>query len=272
MFVSAADESFLVDVADGVLRLSFNRPETGNAVPASMVPSLIELFVRAQADSAIRAILVRGEGRIFSAGGDVAGFKRSLGQSADERRADFAERLPRLRALVEAVIAFDRPIVASIRGAAAGAGLLYPLAADVVLGDSTAMFVFAHQKIGLSIDGGLAALLPQVVGERMARMLTLTAAAVNAQDALRMGILHRIVEAGDLEAEAAKVARRLANAPQVAIRQIKTMLLAAPHRTLGEILDAETAGIVACVGEQDFAEGVSAFLEKRPAIFPSTQQ
>lgn len=271
MFVSAADESFLVDVADGVLRLSFNRPEFGNAIPAAMVPALTDLFVQAQADPRIRTILVRGEGRMFSAGGDVAAFKRSLEQSSDERRADFAERLPRLRKLVEAVIAFDRPIVASIRGAAAGAGLLYPLAADVVVGDATAMFVFAHQKIGLSVDGGVTALLPQVVGERMARMLALTAAVVNAQDALRLGILHRIVEAQDLESEAMKVARRLAKAPQVALRHTKAMLLAAPNRTLGEILDAETAGIVACVGEPDFAEGVSAFLEKRAAVFPSTR-
>jgi len=271
MVQSAGDGSYLVDVKDGVLRLSFNRPEFGNAVPTTAVPDLIKLFEEAQADPAIRAILVRGEGRMFSAGGDVAAFKRSLEQSAKERQADFAERLPRLRKLVERVVAFDRPIVASIRGAAAGAGLLYPLVADYVIGDETATFVFAHQKIGLSPDGGVTALLPQVVGLRRARTLLLTAAKVDADEALQLGILHRIVAADTLEDEAAKMAARFARAPQRAIRLAKQMVNATPDRSLAEQLDAETAGIVECVGDDDFAEGVSAFMEKRAASFPSTR-
>jgi 2-(1,2-epoxy-1,2-dihydrophenyl)acetyl-CoA isomerase len=270
MFVSAEDNSYRVEIDRGVLRLSFNRPEFGNAVPSTAVPALIALFRNAQSDPAIRAILVRGEGRIFSAGGDVAGFKRSLAQSATERQADFAERLPRLRLLVEAVIAFDRPIVASIRGAAAGAGLLYPLAADLVIGDDSATFVFAHQKIGLSPDGGITLLLPQVVGQRTARMLMLTAAKLDAAEAMRLGILHRIVSAETLEDASMLAAVRLARAPQRAIRLAKQMLVGASRRSIGEILDAETAGIVECVGDEDFSEGVSAFMEKRAAIFPST--
>lgn len=271
MIQSATDGSYLVEVQDGVLRLSFNRPEFGNAVPSSATPQLAALFAAAQADPAIRCILVRGEGRIFSAGGDVAGFKRSLEQTKEERSADFAARLKILRGVVEAVIAFDRPIVASIRGAAAGAGLLYPLAADYVIGDATATFVFAHQKVGLSPDGGVTVLLPQVVGERMARTLLLTAAKVDADEAQGLGMLHRIVDAEALEDEAMKMARRLARAPQLAIRSAKQMLTAAPFRTIGERLDAETAGIVACVADDDFAEGVGAFLEKRASSFPSAR-
>lgn len=271
MFVSAEDGSYLVEIERGVLRLSFNRPDFGNAIPTGAVPGLTALFQAAQADRAVRTILVRGEGKIFSAGGDVAGFKRSLAQSAAERQADFAERLPRVRKLVEAVTAFDRPIVASIRGAAAGAGLLYPLAADLVIGDPTAAFVFAHRNMALIPDGGITLLLPKVVGERTARMLTITGARLEAEEALRLGLLHRIVAADKLEDEAMQAAVRLARAPQAAISLTKQMLLAAPRRMPGEILDAESAGIVQCVGDEDFAEAVSAFMDKRPALFPSTK-
>lgn len=270
MIQSAEDQSYLVEVIDGVLRLSFNRPQFGNAIPTTAVPGLTQLFHAAQADKAIRCILVRGEGKVFSAGGDVAAFSRSLEQDVETRQADFAQRLPRARGLVEAIAAFDRPIVTSVRGAAAGAGLFYPLVADYAIGDETATFVFAHQKVALSPDGGVTVVLPQVVGTRMARMLLLTAAKVDADEALRLGMLHRIVPAETLEDEAMKMAKRLARAPQLAITTAKKLVNDAPHQTLGEILDAETAGIVGCVGDPDFAEGVRAFMEKRQAAFPST--
>lgn len=271
MIESAEDGSYLVELADGVLRLSFNRPQFGNAIPKTAVPGLTDLFRVAQATPQIRCILVRGEGKIFSAGGDVASFSESIKQDVAARQADFARRLPLARGLIEAIAAFDRPIVASVRGAAAGAGLFYPLAADYAIGDETAAFIFAHQRVGLTPDGGVTAVLPQVVGVRMARMLLMTAARVDAAEALRLGILHRIVAADALEDEALKVAKRLARAPQTAIRLAKTMVNASPARTLSEILDSETNGIVACVGDDDFAEGVTAFMEKRAPDFPSTR-
>ncbi|NWK98347.1 crotonase [Sphingobium lactosutens] len=271
MIQSAEDQSYLVELVDGVLRLSFNRPQSGNAIPKTTVPQLIDLFHASQADPSVRCILVRGEGKVFSAGGDIAGFAKSIEQDVETRQADFARRLPLARKLVEAIAAFDRPIVTSVRGAAAGAGLFYPLVADYAIGDETAAFVFAHQRVALSPDAGVTAVLPQVVGTRMARMLLMTAAKVEAREALRLGILHHIVPADALEDEAMKVARRLARAPQLAIKTAKKMVNDAPHQTLAEILDAETAGIVACVGDPDFAEGVRAFLEKRPTSFPSTQ-
>lgn len=271
MIQSAEDGSYLVDLTDGVLRLSFNRPQFGNAIPKTAVPGLTELFRVAQATPEVRCILIRGEGKVFSAGGDVASFAESIKQDTATRQADFARRLPLARTLVEAIAAFDRPIVTSVRGAAAGAGLFYPLVADYAIGDETATFVFAHQRVGLSPDGGVTAVLPLVVGVRMARVLLMTAAKVDAAEALRLGMLHRIVDADALEEEATKMARRLAKAPQTAIRHAKKMVNASPSLTLGEILDNETDGIVACVGDDDFAEGVTAFLEKRGPVFPSTR-
>ena len=187
MFEAHENGDYLVQLENGVLRVSFNRPKFGNAIGQTMVPGLVQLFRDAQESVQVRSILIRGEGKIFSAGGDVAGFVRSLEQDVPSRQADFSRRLSNLRVLVETVLAFDRPIVVSVRGAAAGAGLLYPLAADYVIGDPTALFIFAHQGVALCPDGGVSALLPQVVGQRMARSLVLTAARVKADEALRLG-------------------------------------------------------------------------------------
>lgn len=269
MIETPEDNSYVVDLADGLLTLTFNRPEAGNAIPSTAVPHLIRLFESAQADLGVRAILIRARGKVFSAGGDVAGFAKSLTQSREERAADFGARLRRLESLVPAVLAFDRPIVAAVRGAAAGAGLLYPLAADVALGDESATFVFAHQRIGLSPDGGVSYVLPRVVGPRIARMLMLTAAKVDAEEALRIGLLTRLVPAETLDVEAVKLARRLVQAPLTAVRQTKRLMTASADATIADQLRGETDGIVACVTDPDFDEGVTAFVEKRPARFTS---
>jgi len=271
MFEAPEDQSFLVALDGGVLRLTFNRPEFGNAVPAANVPRLIALFQAAQTDPAIRCILISAKGKVFSAGGDVAGFTKSLEQDIDVRQADFARRLGLVAKLVEAVCVFDRPIIVAMPGPAAGAGLLYPLAADVVMGDASAAFVFAHQRIGLSPDGGVTSLLPLTVGDRMARMLLLTAAKVDAAEALRLGMLHRIVPTESLESESLKQAHGFAAAPQRAIAVAKRLTNTGWQHRLADQLQAEADGIVACVADPDFAEGVAAFMEKRKAKFPSAQ-
>lgn len=269
MLQTPEDRSYIVEISDGVLRLSFNRPEFGNAIPSQNIPLLIDLFREAKTSPEVRSILIRGEGKVFSAGGDVAGFGRSLEQSKEERAADFERRLGIAAELAKAVTAFDGGIVTAVRGAAAGAGLFYPLVADVALGDPSATFVFAHQRVGLTPDGGLTTVLPQVVGVRMARNLVLTSAKVDAEEALRLGMLNQIVAADDLDDKAMKIARRFASAPQFALKTAKQIINATPDRSLDEMLEAERAGIVGCVADDDFEEGVRAFLEKRAAKFPS---
>lgn len=271
MLHAPEDRSYLVEIAEGVLTLSFNRPEAGNAIPSQNIPLLADLFREAQASSYVRSILIRGEGKVFSAGGDVAGFKRSLEQSKEDRAEDFGRRLGVAGEFAKAVWAFEGGIVTAVRGAAAGAGLFYPLIADYAIGDPSAAFVFAHQRVGLTPDAGLTTVLPQVVGVRMARALLLSAAKLDAEEALRLGMLNDIVPPDELDAKALKIAKRFAEAPQLAFKTTKAMINATPHRTLNEMLDAERAGIVSCVSDDDFDEGVRAFLEKRQAAFPSAR-
>jgi 2-(1,2-epoxy-1,2-dihydrophenyl)acetyl-CoA isomerase len=262
-----AAEAFLVDRADGILTLSFNRPDHGNAIPSSAVPLLIELFLSVAKDPDVKVIIVRGNGKNFSAGGDVQAFARSLDQSVEERRTDFGPRLDRVAALVEAYLALDVPVIATCRGGVAGAGLMYALGADYVLADESAAFVFAHQRVGLIPDSGVSFLLPRVVGERRAMQLVLGAARIDAQEACRIGIVTRIVEAETLDEEVHKLAEKLARGPSAVMQSAKRLIRASSFTSLDRHLVTERDAIVMCVGEAAFEEGVRAFVEKRSPDF-----
>lgn len=265
------NREYVVEIGAGLLRLTMNRPEQGNAMTSAMTPMLIEMFEAAGKSAAVRAIHIRGEGKNLSAGGDVPGFAKTLEMTVEDRQQEFRERIGRLGRLVQAVVDFPGPVLVEMRGGAAGAGLLFTLAADYVIGDETSLFVFAHQSLGLCPDGGVSALLPQAVGLRTARSLVMTGARVRAEEALRLGLLNRLVDAAALEEEAAKLAARLASAPQLAIRNAKQLINGSSGQSLSQQMDAETASVAECVGHDDFAEGVQAFLEKRKPHFPSAR-
>lgn len=260
-------DGFLVDKSEGVLTLSFNRPEQGNAIPSSAVPQLTELFTSIKGDASVRAVLIRGEGKHFSAGGDVAGFAQSIALSPEERRADYAARLDRTSAYVAAYVALEVPIVAACKGGVAGGGLMYALGADYVLADETAAFVFAHQRVGLTPDCGLSFLLPKVVGVRRAAELVLTAAKIDSAEALRLSMVSRIVTSEALDTEARALAAKFARGPANVLRTAKHLLHSGPTLTIADALKAERDAIVACVGEAAFEEGVRAFSEKRAPDF-----
>ena len=269
--MSDTQTPFIVDQANGVLTLCLNRPEQGNAIPQSAVPQLPALCSSIGQNPDVRVLLVRGEGANFSAGGNVRDFALTLDMSVDERRANFAGRLDALRKMVEAYLAIEVPVIAACQGAVAGAGLMFALGADYVLGDESVAFLFSHQRVGLPPDGGVSLLLPKVVGERRARELILTAAKVDADEAYRIGLATRIVSSDELLPAAQAQARRFARAPVGAVRQAKRLIGASSTRSVKEQLLAERDGIVQAVGEPDFAEGVRAFLEKRQAEFPSAK-
>jgi 2-(1,2-epoxy-1,2-dihydrophenyl)acetyl-CoA isomerase len=271
MFETPEDRSYLVTVEDGVLTLTFNRPEAGNAIDHARVPDLTQMLRDAKASDQVRCLLVRGEGRNLAAGGDNARFARTLEMDVAGRQADFTRSMTNLRIMAEAFLAFDGPVVTAMRGAAAGAGLLYPLGADYVVADHSAIFLFVHQNMGLCPDNGVSALLPQLVGPRMARRLMMTTARVKAEEALALGLVDKVVSAEELDAEALAQAKRFAGAPQVAVKLMKKLVNESSSRPLLEQLKAEADGIVACVGDEDFREGVRAFQEKRPPKFPSSR-
>lgn len=260
-------DGYLLAARGGVLTLTLNAPEARNPFRQSMSSDFAAIFAEARRDSAIRCLVVRGSGDHLSSGGDIAGFKLALQKPRSDLQAHFHERLERAAVMVENLLAFDRPVLVRMRGAVAGAGMLFPLAADLVIADETATFLFAYNRLGLTPDGGISHLLPRAVGERQARRLLLTAATVRAEESLRLGLVDRIVPADELDVELDEAAAQLAGASQGAVSRTKRLLLQSMSVPLGEQLAAERDGIVASVGHDDFAEAVDAFLEKRRPQF-----
>lgn len=269
---SGTFEGFTVDIADGILTLSLDRPAQGNALPSAAVPQLESLFRAANARDDVRVLLMRGEGPSFCVGGDVKGFAQTIDTPPEARHADYYGRMDRARLQIEAFLDLSCPVIVACQGVVAGAAVAYPLGADIALAEPGTRFVFAHQRLGLPPDGGLTYLLPRIVGVRKASELALTAATLDSAEALRIGIVSRIVDAETLQEDARQVARRIAAAPRGAVRRARGLLRASLGRTASEQLAAERDAIADSVAEPDFEEGVRAFIEKRRAIFPSTRE
>lgn len=264
-------EGLRLERADGVLKLTFDRPELGNVIHPDMVPSLARIFEKVNGDPSVRSLLICSEGANFSLGGDVRRFATDLTLPTTDIMANYAARMDSAARMVSAYNSIEVPIVVAARGGIAGAGLMFPLGADYVIGSSTTFLMFAHQRLGLSPDGGVSYFLPRVVGERIARQLLLTAARADANEALRIGIISRLVEPADVEAQAMIQAEAFARAPVLAARSAKRLVKQSMQASLQQQLACERDAIVECVGHADFREGVDAFLEKRPANYPSTR-
>lgn len=266
MTIEAA-EGTLVALSEGVLEITLNRPEHGNAIRAETVPDFVRMLYAVAAEPAIRCVVLQGAGKHFNTGGDLQAYSRELAGGSECLQRSFQNRLDNVGSLVKALLAIDRPVIARCRGVVAGAGLMFSLCADWVIADETAQFMFSHRRVGLSPDGGVSYLLPRAVGERKAAQLVLGAAIIGATEALELGLATQLVAEDQLDDTIAKLAGGLSRAPQMAIRTAKRLIYSAGHHDLATHLEAERQGIVQCVGHPDFAEGVTAFMERRKPNF-----
>ena len=254
------------EVADRIATLTLNRPEARNPLSPDVVASLVARLHAADADREVKVILIRAEGENFSAGGDMKSFKTALESGAQERAEMFGARLAVGNRLPQALVDSRKPIVTATRGAVAGAGIALCLGADFVVGSATSYFLAAHVLVGLSLDCGLSALLVGTVGIRQAKRLALLGEKVDAQEALALGIVTRLVDDAVLDEEARKLALRLAAGPSTAMAGSRRLLNEVAHRNFTEQLGREGAWIATCVTTDDFRTGVENFLqrERRP--------
>lgn len=270
--------------ADGIATIMLNRPEVLNALNAAMVSRLHALAAEVETDETIRAVVIRGAGRTFMAGGDIGQFARFLdvqytdvddgdplgsthgGDPADPAAA-FADLLEQVNAIVLTLRRMRKPVLAVVEGAAAGFGVSLALACDMVIASDAARFTPSYARIGATPDGGATRHLPLAVGRHAAFELLMVADGVNAQDAKDLGFVNRVVPADEIDAESDAMARKLAGLPTAAVGRTKALLDRASDESLDSHLAKEAKAFVASARTEDFREGVRAFVEKRRPNF-----
>jgi len=254
-------ETILVDKADGVATVTLNRPEARNAIDVRMREELVGAFDELEADETARAIILTGAGGHFSAGGDVKTMVKR------HTAADGRARVESLNRFVLQLFNFPKPTIAMVDGFAVGAGCNIALGCDIVFASDRARFGEVFAKIGLVPDGGGTWLLPRLVGLAKAKELVITAEIIDAAEALRIGLVNRVVPAAELESTTRTLAARIAAGPPGTLALAKSLLNRGTTTDLAAALELEAFAQGQAISSEDHAEGVRAFLEKRPPKF-----
>jgi 2-(1,2-epoxy-1,2-dihydrophenyl)acetyl-CoA isomerase len=252
--------TILVETRANYCLITLNRPERLNALTVEMADGLMEALDAAEADESCRAVLVTGAGRAFCAGQDLTAI-------VDIAPAEIGHLLDHYNPLIRKLRALSMPVVCAVNGVAAGAGANLALACDIVLAGEGASFVQAFARIGLIPDCGGTWFLPRLVGMARARALAMLAEPLPARTAAEWGMIWQAVADDRLMAEAHALAARLAGAATSGLALTKRALDMAESNDLDGQLDLERDLQAKAGASPDHAEGVRAFLEKRPAVF-----
>ncbi len=250
-------------VEGAVAKIVLNRPEKLNALTTDMRESLCDVFARLRFDDAVRVIVVTGAGRGFCSGADV---DRMAGQAHD-LRADRQRLQQGGHNFIRALHAIEKPVIAAVRGPAVGIGWSIALACDLVVASRTARFSQIFRRIGLAPDGGAIWFLTRRLGMAKAKELVFSARFVEAEEALALGLVNRVVEDDRLMPETEALAAELADGPTFALGLAKKLFHAAVGPSLEQYLEIESLVQPQLHHTADNAEGVAAFRERRPPKF-----
>jgi 2-(1,2-epoxy-1,2-dihydrophenyl)acetyl-CoA isomerase len=250
-----------LEIADAVATITLDRPDALNALTVSMKEELLAALAGVAADDAVRAIVLTGAGRAFCAGQDL---RERL--EPDAAPLDTEIRV-RYNPLIRAMRAMPKPIVGAINGIAAGAGASLAFACDLRIAAEGASFLLAFGRVGLIPDSGATWLLPRLVGGAKAAEMALTGEPLSAVDAERFGLVAHVVPADALRSEAHALAARLATGAPRAIALTKAALEASWDAGLEDQLRTEATLQGIAGSTADHAEGIAAFLERRPPRF-----
>ena len=257
------EQSIRFEVDAGLARVTFDRPEAGNAMDRAFMHRIREVAERCAVDDAVRAVLLTGSGRMFSVGGDLAWF----GQDLATVGSLIKEAAGQLHEAVSTFARMRKPMVVAVNGPAAGAGFSMALLGDYTIAAQSASFTMAYTAAGLSPDGGASYLLPRLVGDARARELMLTNRKLSADEALAWGMINAVVPDDQLQQAAEQMALRLAAGPTQAFATVKELLASSPLVSLETQLAFEADGIAANASRADGQEGIAAFLGKRRPAF-----
>jgi len=256
-----SEPTVLADLQDGVATITLNRPEKLNAFTETMHEELAHILDRIELDRAIRAVLITGAGRGFCAGQD-------LNARVGVEDVDLGDGLDRLyNPLIRRIRELERPVLCAVNGVAAGAGANLALACDIVLAARSASFIQAFVKLGLVPDAGGSFILPRLAGRARATGMAMLGEKIGAEQAADWGLIWEVVDDDHLLDKAQTLAQHLAKQPTRGLGLMKRAMNASAANDLDQQLDLERDLQREAGRTEDYQEGVSAFLERRPAVF-----
>jgi len=250
-------EALLHELSDGVLTLSFNRPDKKNALTMAMYDALVEQLGRSDDDPQIRAVLIRGEGNAFTAGNDLGDFMKNPPESMDSPVGRVLALLPQLR----------KPLVAAVDGAAVGIGTTLLMHCDLVYCSDRAKFKLPFVPLGLCPEAGSSYLLPRMAGRAKASELLLLGEAFTPQTALDIGLVNEVLAPEALDARAQEVAKKLAKLPPASVRLTKSLIGQAHQAHLLEAMEREGDHFIGRLRSPEATEAMQAFFQKRAPDF-----
>lgn len=256
-------ETVLLNITNNIAIITFNRPEVMNSFDKNMAEELEIITNKVRADDAIRAVMLKGEGNLFMAGGDINYFKEHLGNMKNV----IMYIVRRLNASIHNLMYMPKPVLCCVHGSVAGVGISLMMACDLVIAADNTKFTTAYAGLGVPADGGATYNLPRHVGVKKATQLLMLSEVFDAKEALALGLINWSVPATELKTEAEKIITRLAHGPTQAYAQIKKLINQSSENNLSTHLELEGKSFEKCAETQDFKEGVAAFLQKRKPEF-----
>jgi 2-(1,2-epoxy-1,2-dihydrophenyl)acetyl-CoA isomerase len=251
------------DVRDRIATITLRRPDAANALNLTMACELARVAQACDLATGVKAVVLTGQGRNFCVGGDL----KSMAAAADGTAAEVKRMADELHRAVSTFQRMSAPLVVAVNGTCAGAGLSLAITGDIVLAAASAKFTAAYTKAGLSPDGSSTYFLPRLVGLRKAQEILLTNRVFTSDEALAWGLLTTVVPDAELTAATADMASRLAHGSLAAHGAVKSLLLETWTNGLETQMELEGRHISRTAGSADGREGISAFVQKRPANF-----
>jgi 2-(1,2-epoxy-1,2-dihydrophenyl)acetyl-CoA isomerase len=251
----------------GVAVVTLNRPDKLNALDEEMAVGLESALMQLTSDKAVGCIVIRGAGGHFMAGGDIDEFYKLLDLNGVQRQDGIRKVLLPVHRCIRNIRGAGTPVLASVSGACAGFGLSLITACDLVIASKQTTFSLAYRNIGASPDGGSTYSLPRIVGLKNAMELALLGERFSSEDALRIGLVNRVVEGVDLDNASAQMALAIASGPRATLARTKRLINASLESTLDQQLQAEEQSFLQGAIESEFETGVRAFKAKQKPKF-----
>lgn len=255
------EKNIILQKENGIATITMNRPKVLNTLHPDLVNEFVEALEDVREDKNIKVLVLTGAGKAFCAGGDLP-YIESIDNPIDGR-----EYITLAAKIVIGITKLEKPVIAMVNGAAAGAGFNLALACDIIYCAKSARFAQSFSKVGLVPDCGGSYLLPRAIGTHKAKELMFTGDLINSETACQLGFVNKVVEDADLKEETYKFAEKLVNSAPIPIAMIKKIVDLSERLTLEDALEAEADRQSFCMQTQDNKEGVKAFKEKRMPVF-----